>query len=327
MHGMAFRYQMNPRHQISGYTATVYLRGGKVYLPTKGPCTGMFATDALAMVLAEETGAKWEDVVIEYDNRALLTPVGGGSDGTTSSAWVVKEAAVQLRTKILEAALTTGGGMMGFGPPAFPPGTKAEDLDIKDSTIFLKSDPSKSLPFLAIVPPMSLNIQDSIAVTVNGRAPTSPWSAGMGRKLDVMNTQYVEVAVDTETGQVEVLRHGVVCDPGKILRRTSLEGQIQQVMMFTDGCQLTEEIVWDKATGVRLSSNMFDYKKPTILDTTFPEIDLLETRGSNAAYGASGISHSMANTHIIICAIQNATGKWVDPPATPDKVLRALGTA
>ena len=99
MHGMAFRYQMNPRHQISGYTVTVYLRGGKIYMPTKGPCTGMFATDALAMVLAEETGAKWEDVVIEYDNRALLTPVGGGSDGTTSSAWVVKEAAVQLKTR------------------------------------------------------------------------------------------------------------------------------------------------------------------------------------------------------------------------------------
>ena len=327
MHGMAFRYQMNPRHQISGYTVTVYLRGGKVYLPTKGPCTGMFATDALAMVLAEETGAKWEDVVIEYDNRALLTPVGGGSDGTTSSAWVVKEAAVQLRTKILEAAVTTRGGMMGFGPPAFPQGTKVDDLDIKDSTIFLKSDPSKSLPFSAIAPPMSLNIQDSIAVSVNGRAPTSPWSAGMGRKLDVMNTVYCEVAVDTETGAVEVLRHGVVCDAGKVLRRTSLEGQIQQVMMFSEGCQLNEEFVWDQKTGVRLTSSMFEYKKPTIVDITFPEIDLLETRGSNAAYGASGISHSMANTHIIICAIQNATGKWVDPPATPDKVLRALGKA
>jgi CO/xanthine dehydrogenase Mo-binding subunit len=305
----------------------VYLRGGKVYMPTKGPCTGMFATDALAMVLAEETGAKWEDVVVEYDNRSLLTPVGGGSDGTTSSAWVVKEAAVQLRTKILEAALASGGGLMGMGPGPFPKGTKVEELDIKDSTIFLKSDPSRKMPFAAIVPPMSLNIQDSIAVSVNGRAPTSPWSAGMGRKLDVMNTLYCEVAVDTETGKVEVLRHGVVCDPGKILRRTSLEGQIHQATMFSEGCQLNEEIIWDKATGVRLTSSMFEYRKPTIVDITFPDTELLETRGSNAAYGASGISHSMPNTHIIVCAIQNAIGKWVDPPATPDKVLKALGKA
>ena len=45
----------------------------------------------------------------------------------------------------------------------------------------------------------------------------------------------------------------------------------------------------------------------------------------NAVYGANGISHSLANSHIIICAIQNAIGKWVDPPATPDKILKALG--
>jgi len=48
---------------------------------------------------------------------------------------------------------------------------------------------------------------------------------------------------------------------------------------------------------------------------------------ANAAYGANGISHSLANTHLVICAIFNAIGKWVDPPATPDKVLKALGKA
>ena len=56
-------------------------------------------------------------------------------------------------------------------------------------------------------------------------------------------------------------------------------------------------------------------------------MDLLEIRAGNAAYGANGISHSLANTHLVICAIHNAIGKWVDPPATPDKVLKALGKA
>jgi CO/xanthine dehydrogenase Mo-binding subunit len=72
---------------------------------------------------------------------------------------------------------------------------------------------------------------------------------------------------------------------------------------------------------------MFDYKKPTIVDISPVRMDLLETRAGNAAYGANGISHSLANTHLIICAIYNAIGKWVDPPATPDKVLQALGKA
>jgi CO/xanthine dehydrogenase Mo-binding subunit len=237
---------------------------------------------------------------------------------------VIKEAAGACKKLVLEAALAPVG-MMGFGPSAFPPGTKVEDLDTADSKVFLKADPSKSVPFSQIQSPYD-NTRQAIGATYNGRPPRAVWS-WMGKKLDTMNTQYVEVAVDTESGAVEVLKHYVTADPGKIIRRTSLESQIQQVMMFTDGCQLTEEFVWDKATGVLLSSNMFDYKKPTILDIAPTEMDLLETRAGNAAYGASGISHSMANTHIIICAIQNAIGKWVDPPATPDKVLKALGKA
>jgi hypothetical protein len=52
-----------------------------------------------------------------------------------------------------------------------------------------------------------------------------------------------------------------------------------------------------------------------------------ERKEFNAAYGANGVSLSPANTHLIICAIQNAIGQWVDPPATPDRVLKALGKA
>jgi CO/xanthine dehydrogenase Mo-binding subunit len=311
MHGIAFRYQMCPRHAISDYSGTVQLRAGKVYIPTQGPCTGIYAADAVAMVVAEEMGARWEDVVLEYDNKAPFTPVGGGSDGTTASAWVIKEACKLLRQQVLERAA-----------PILK--AKPEDLDTQDSTIYVKSNPSQSIPFSRLQSP-SDNTRGAIGATYNGRPPQSAWM--LRKKLDTMNMQICEVAVDTETGEVEVLRHVVAADPGKIIRRTSLESQIHQVMMFTDGSQLSEEIVWDKATGVRLSSNVWDYRKPTMLDIAPTEMDLLETRAGNAAYGANGISHSLANTHIVVCAIQNAIGKWVDPPATPDKVLRALGKA
>ncbi len=68
---------------------------------------------------------------------------------------------------------------------------------------------------------------------------------------------------------------------------------------------------------------------PSVKKISVSDVDLqpLETRAGNAAYGSNGISHSLANTHPVICAIQNAIGKWVEPPATPDKVLKALGKA
>jgi CO/xanthine dehydrogenase Mo-binding subunit len=305
MHGIAFRYQICPRHAFSDYSATVYMRNGKVYMPTQGPCTGMFATDACAMVVAEEMGAKWEDVIIEYDRKAVFSPVGGGSDGTAAGSWVMKEAAGLCRQKVFEAVA-----------PQLK--AKPEELDAQDSEIFVKSDPSRRIPFAAV--------QGNIGAVFSGRPPRAIWGS-MGKELDTMNTLYCEVAVDTETGAVEVLKHGVAADPGKILRRTSLESQIHQVMMFSEGVQLKEEFVFDKSTGVRLSANMFDYKKPTIVDIAPTEFAIQETRAGNATYGASGISHSMANTHLIICAIQNAIGKWVDPPATPDRILKALDKA
>jgi carbon-monoxide dehydrogenase large subunit len=149
----------------------------------------------------------------------------------------------------------------------------------------------------------------------------------MGRYLDTMNIAMCEVAVDTETGEVEILRFGVVADPGKVIRLTSLESQIHQVMDFSAGCQLYEDFFYDSETGVKLNANMFDYKKVSMLDMPHVDMKFLETQAGNAAYGSNGISHSLANTHLVICAIQNAIGKWVDPPATPDKVLQALGKA
>ncbi len=98
-------------------------------------------------------------------------------------------------------------------------------------------------------------------------------------------------------------------------------------MMFSDGSGLFEEFIFDKSTGVKLSTNMFEYKKPTIMDITPTDPILVETRASNACYGGSGISHAMATTQLLVCAVANAIGKWIAPPVTPDKVLRALGKA
>jgi CO/xanthine dehydrogenase Mo-binding subunit len=233
-----------------------------------------------------------------------------GSDGTTASAWVAKEAAVACRKLLLEIAA-----------PRFK--AKPEDLNVRDSTVFLKSDPGKSFPFSAF--PESGDHDKDIAATFTGRPPIATWNIAQGRILDTMNASFCEVAVDTETGEVDVIRYLIVCDPGKVLRPTSLESQIHQVMMFSDGAGLMEEFIFDKATGVKLHTNMFEYKKPTILDIGPCDTILVETRTGNAAYGASGISHSMATTQLIACAAANATGKWIAPPLTPDKVLKALG--
>jgi CO/xanthine dehydrogenase Mo-binding subunit len=294
-------------------------------MPTQGPIFGVFAVECNAMVVAEELGLEYNDISIDFDYREKFTPVGGGSDGTTASAWVTKECANILKQEILKAAIEEANNppppsMFSFGKPQEPSplkGLKPEDLDMAGGKIIIKADPSKGVPLK--------DIKKNLFATYKGRPPTALWAVGMGRMLDTINTAYCEVAVDTETGVVEILKLGVVADPGKVMRPTSLESQIHQVMYFSQGCQLLEDFYYDERTGVKLNNNMIEYKRPGMTDVPDVDCKFLETRAGNAAYGANGISHSLANTHLITIAIHNAIGVWVDPPATPDKVLKALG--
>jgi CO/xanthine dehydrogenase Mo-binding subunit len=317
MHGLSFRYALSPRHAKQPYTATVTIQAdNKVYVPLKGPWIGVYAADACALVVAEELGAKVEDVILLYDNKALFTPVGGGSDGTSASAWVMKEAAVACKRTLLELAAMHREFKC-----------KPEDLDTKDTMVYMKSNPGKAIPFGKFIADEGFGDHDlDIAATYFGRPPETTWHKG-GHVLDVMNTSFCEVAVDPETGGVEVTKFVVVCDPGKVLRMTSFEGQLHQAMFFAQGGGLSEEWIYDKGTGVKLSTNMFEYKKPTIVDFGPIETYAVETRGGNACYGGTGISHCMAAPLLPVCAVANAIGHWIAPPVTPDKVLKALGKA
>jgi CO/xanthine dehydrogenase Mo-binding subunit len=329
LHGASFRYNQCPRHSGMVYNTKLELRNGIVHLATQGPTIGHYGLEANAMIVAEELGLEYENISIDFDSHEIYRPYGGGSDGSTSSSWAMKECANKLKKLILETAIEEGknppapagmAAMMG-GPAKQPPnpfkGLTAEDLDMAGGKVILKADPGKGLP-------LAQAVRANLFATYSGKPPAAIWTQ-RGKALDVMDVATCEVAVDTETGEVEILRFGVVADPGKILRRTSLESQIDQAMDFSAGCQLLEEYVYDQKTGVKLSTNMFDYKKVSMLDMPRVDLELLETRGSNACYGASGISHSLANTHLVIMAIHNAIGKWVESPATPDKILKALG--
>jgi len=325
LHGAAFRYQMCPRHSFTGYDSKLEYKNGKVHMPTQGPLFGVFAVECNAMVVAEELGLEYDDVEIVFDYREKFTPVGGGADGTTASAWVTKECANILKKRILEAAIVEANAPPNpmaafFGGSTEPSpfkGLQPEELDMEDGCIIVKADPTKRQP-------LSQAVKADVTAHYSGRPPMAVWAIGFGKILDTMNLAFCEVAVDEETGVVEILRFGVVADPGKVMRPISLESQIDQVMYMSQACQLLEDYYFDDKTGVKLNNNFIDYRKPTILDVPPVEREFLETRAGNAAYGANGVSHSLANTHLVIIAIHNAIGKWVNPPATPDAVLNAL---
>jgi len=141
---------------------------------------------------------------------------------------------------------------------------------------------------------------------------------------------FAEVEVDTATGRTQVLHLVVVNDCGTVMFASGAEAQQVGGQCIGLGEALTEEIVYDPATGIPLNFNWIDYQIPTMAD--MPEIDplLLEVWHGGGEYGACGIGEGTVTCtpRAILNAIYNALGVRLDQiPVKPEKVLAALGKA
>ncbi len=301
LHGVAARACWSMTWGMISYNINLRMGiDGKIYMPYAESLIGTYWPDAVQMVIAEEIGMKLEDVIVYYAPNYNNWQQGDAADRGASCTWTAKEAAVQLREQIL----ATGASTFGVTP---------EEVDIVDSMIVLKADPTQQ---------MSLKGIGQLAVGYCGK-PSVPFQNDVIR---TMNVDFCEVAVDTETGLVEILDYCTAHDFGKVIRPSSALGQLENALTMASGRALREEIVWDEGTGVLLNGNMYDYKVPTALDQ--PEIEKVpvETRCGGGAYGSTGVAHAHADAGLVGLAIQNAIGAFIEcAPYTPDKVLAALG--
>jgi CO/xanthine dehydrogenase Mo-binding subunit len=305
MHGYGFRYFENTWNGKLTYTAALCIADdGKVYMPYSEALVGTHWEDAFAMVIAEELGAKIEDVNLHFVPNLPFYFKGTARDRGPSGCWVVKEAAIDLKAKLIAAA-------------AAALKVQPEELDTKDSTVYLIKDPAKAYPFKQFG---DVGASD-LASCYIGHPP-----ACQGPKvLTAMNALFCEVEVDTETGEVDITQWVCVADGGKVIRPDSFEGQIEQGIIYTSSIGKVEEVIWDPATGVKLNASTLEYKPPCLLDTPPMNISTVDTRTAAGAYGSSGITHAINDRISVHLAVWNAIGKWIDSPITPAKVLAALG--
>ena len=147
------------------------------------------------------------------------------------------------------------------------------------------------------------------------------------RPIFVRQAHFVEVEVDTETGEVDVTRVANVNDVGKAINPDAVEGQQYGGSVMGVSRVRTEQVVYCPATGVILNGNLIDYKINTMLDCGPIDPIIIETGMGYGPYGSTGSAKMWPPwcPYAFYVAVHNAIGKWVDLPATPDKVLKALG--
>jgi CO/xanthine dehydrogenase Mo-binding subunit len=135
-----------------------------------------------------------------------------------------------------------------------------------------------------------------------------------------------DVEVDTDTGQVTVLRYTAFQDVGLALNPMAVEGQIEGSVVQGLGWALTEGFDYD-ADGRLRNASLLDYRLPTALDV--PRIDavIVETPVPGVPYGVRGVGEVpiVPVAGAVANAIARATGTRVwQMPMTPERVLNAL---
>jgi len=140
---------------------------------------------------------------------------------------------------------------------------------------------------------------------------------------------FCEVAVDTRTGKVRILKYYALQDAGTPINPELALGQIYGGVLKTIGHSLYEEMIYDEK-GNCLNPNFVDYKVPQMgdLPDDFKAV-LVDTNDPFGPMGAKSISEIACNgaAPVIAAAIHDACGAWIRSwPFTPEKILRALGS-
>ncbi|MDD4230801.1 MAG: xanthine dehydrogenase family protein molybdopterin-binding subunit [Dehalococcoidales bacterium] len=274
-------------------------------------------------IVAETLGMKYEDVNTgDWGNTDVCSEGGsqGGSTRTITTGAAFQIAAEDALAQVLETA-------------ALMFGVDASELATGDSKVFLKSDPNNSKTFREVCGRNSWSIvgRGYGWGKVLRHREVAGFPIGSPCEVRGVTAGAAEVAVDTETGVVEVLKFAQALDNGRAI---FYQGSMNQIL---GGCEINihqalfmEQIV-DKDTGLTVNGSYLDHKWGTSLDFDTAGFSAALVEGDDACgpYGCKGMGEPcISNMSSIASAVYNAIGVWIhQPPITPQKVLKALGKA
>ncbi|MTI94154.1 MAG: xanthine dehydrogenase family protein molybdopterin-binding subunit [Firmicutes bacterium] len=302
-----------PDHSIVNLEVT---EEGRIRVKSAAADVGQGVKTVVAQIVAEVLNLPLD--LIELAEADSVTMKNAGSTSATRQTIftgnAAKIAAEQLLAKIFHRASME---LCRHHP----------ELSVKDGEIILHgTDRQMTLADLAKVARVK---QDPLAAEGCFFPHTDvPDEQGQGELVYVaytFNTQFVEVEVDTETGQVDVLRVVAAPDIGKAINPMGVEGQSEGGTAMGMGMALMEQQVFKD--GITVNPDLGTYLIPTTMDVPDIETIIVESGDACGPYGAKGIGEPamIPTAPAIINAIEDAVGvRITDLPATPEKILAAL---
>mgnify|MGYP000846013575 FL=1 len=287
-----------------------------------GECDmGQGQDTVFAQIAAEELGAKFSDVrVAEQDSQ--ISPWGLGSyatRGTTVGGNGIIAGCKAAKKILFEEA----GAMLGVD---------ADQLDSRESIIFWKRRPEKSLTFSEVGAHYVFNHAGSCIIgngyyRTGDPLPDPKTSYGNVSPAYIFGCHMAEVEIDTLTGHVDVVNYWAAHDSGRPINPTLLRGQIEGGIGMGLGWALWEDMIIKD--GKVLNDGFLDYRIPGTVDMPRMTTIFIETDEPNGPFGAKGIGEAAINpvAPAIVNAVCNALGvHFNELPVTPARILAALKT-
>lgn len=278
---------------------------------------GQGSDTVLCQIAAEELGIRYEDVkIISADTATTPDALAStASRQTFVSGNAVKKAASEVKRHLLKLA----GELLNCDP---------ERLTIRNGQIFQDDTPGKVMDFSYLAREAHIRGKQFVALGWydNTTADVDPeTNQGDAYVHYIYATQVADVEVDTETGEVTVLRIGAAQDCGKAINPKNVEQQIEGGVVQGMGYAIMEEIIIKDGKTLTPSFNKFLI--PTAMDAPKIVTYIVEDPDPKGPFNAKGLGEGpiIPTAAAIVNAIYDAIGVRIKSlPVTPEKILEAL---
>jgi carbon-monoxide dehydrogenase large subunit len=268
----------------------------------------------IPQVVADHLGCTLEDVVLRQGGDTPYGPGTGGSRSAVILGGAAQTAATMLREKVVTIA-------------AHPLEAAPEDLEVADSTVWVRGTPAKLVSFAEVAATAYLNaaalpagVEPGLEATHRFQPPTPfTWS----------NACHIcACEIDPDTGTVRLDDYVVSEDCGVMINPNVVEDQIAGGVVQGIGGALYEDMVYDP-NGNPLATTFMDYIVPTaadVPDLTFGHIETPSASlGGSKGLGEGGAIASPA-------AVANAVNDALSPldititqfPISPARIGEAI---
>lgn len=281
---------------------------------------------ALAQVVAEELTIPVEDVNVVWDCDTNFSPY----DWQT----VASRFAFMGGNATIQAAKDCIRQFKGMAAQVLR--APLEELVVEDGHIFVNHHRDHKIPFGKMVLGYSYPNGNSIGGPVIGHGRyiaqgLTHLDPETGQGLPALDWTYgahgIEIRIDTNTGDIQILKVASAFDVGQVLNIQQVETQIVGGVLQGIGSALFEEYVHN-SEGRFLNGNFIDYKIPTAKDIPCKVVPIcIENPQHDGPYGARGVAeHPMISIPGAIAnAIFDAVGvNFFELPLKAERVFLGI---